>query len=197
MQISEVTAFLEGAYTTLNNHYFDGELPPVVITVQSSPKAYGHYTPWLAWSDNAEGYHEINLGAETLNRSIEQVMATLTHEMVHGYNDLVAHIKDTSRGGTYHNKRFKEQAEKRGLIIDYDPKIGWSITTPAPDLIALVHDQNWADLDLSRVTLPPATRKPSNTRKYTCPSCGCSVRATKAVNIACLDCDTPMELEEK
>ena len=28
----------------------------------------------------------------------------------------------------------------------------------------------------------------SNSRKYTCPCCGNSVRATKWVNIACVDC---------
>lgn len=44
MKISEATAFLENAYVVLNNKYFGGQLPPVVITVQSSPKAYGHYT---------------------------------------------------------------------------------------------------------------------------------------------------------
>lgn len=202
MQISEITAFLESAYDKLNQHYFNSELPPVVITVQSTPKAYGHYTPWLAWSDGNEGYHEINLGAETLNRGIEQVIATLVHEMTHGYNDLVAHIKDTSRGngngrGTYHNRKFKEQAEKRGLIIEYDPRIGWSVTTPAPDLIAFVQEQGWNNLDLSRVPLPTATKKPSNVRKYICPSCGCSVRATKEVHIACLDCAEPMVVEDK
>ena len=48
--------------------------------------------------------------------------------MVHLYNQ-ENNIKDTSRGNTYHNKRFKQEAEKRGLIIDYDQRIGWSITT--------------------------------------------------------------------
>ena len=41
-------------------------------------------------------------------------------------------------------------------------------------------------------TTPPP--RPSSTRKYICPCCGNSVRATKTVNIACLDCDTQMEL---
>ncbi len=40
-------------------------------------------------------------------------------------------------------------------------------------------------------TLPP---RPSSTRKYICPCCGNSVRATKAVNIACLDCNERMVL---
>ena len=40
-------------------------------------------------------------------------------------------------------------------------------------------------------TQPPKT---SSTRKYLCPCCGNSVRATKAVNIACLDCAEQMVL---
>jgi len=37
-------------------------------------------------------------------------------------------------------------------------------------------------------------KKPSSTRKYVCPKCGLSVRATKAVRIACVDCgNTPLE----
>ena len=61
MKVSEVTAFLENAYNVLNEEYFNGELLPVVITIQSS-KANGHYTCWDAWSEKGNGYREINLG---------------------------------------------------------------------------------------------------------------------------------------
>ena len=37
--------------------------------------------------------------------------------------------------------------------------------------------------------LPPRT---SSTRKYRCPCCGNSVRATKTVRIACMDCGVQM-----
>lgn len=39
--------------------------------------------------------------------------------------------------------------------------------------------------------------KPSTVRKYQCPCCGNSVRATKEVHIACLDCGVPMVLVTK
>ena len=35
-------------------------------------------------------------------------------------------------------------------------------------------------------------RKKSSTRKYYCPVCGNSVRATKDVNILCMDCNVQM-----
>lgn len=200
MKISEATAFLEQAYIVLNNQYFGGQLPPVVITVQSSPKAYGHYTTWDAWHTDTDGYREINLGAETLNREVSEVLATLIHEICHHYC-AVNGIKDTSRGGTYHNKKFKEVAESTGAVtIGYDPRIGHSPTTPTPALIAFVEEQGWKGVDLSRNTPERATRGRTNgVRKMVCPECGCSVRATKEVHIACMSHDSPIEMvvEEK
>ena len=223
MRVSEITSFLEHAYGVLNEVYFESSLPPVVITVQSSPKAYGHYTTWDAWRQDEKGYREINLGAESLSRPIENTIATLIHEMTHHYCAM-AGIKDTSRGGgtgggsgtgTYHNKKFKEQAEKRGLVIGYDPRIGHSLTSPSQQLIEFIESQGWTGIDLSRTGWygspggaeggsggdpgggADTGKKKSNVRKYLCPSCGCSVRATKEVHIGCLDCDVPMELVEK
>lgn len=209
MQISEVTRFLENAYDVLNVRYFEGMLPEVVITVQSSPRAYGHYTPYDAWKEQEVGYREINIGAERLNRPIEDTIATLIHEMVHHYCAMNG-IKDTSRGGTYHNKRFKAECEKRDLVIGYDSKIGHSPTSPSDGLIAFIEEQGWSGIDLSRVSGTGLSVGPSggnmggnmggsskrSVRKYQCPVCGCSVRATKAVNVGCLDCGTEMELQE-
>lgn len=201
MVISEIVAFLEDAYDVLNIKYFEGALPKAVITIQSSPKAYGHFTPWDAWKENDTGYKEINLGAETLNRPIENVIATLIHEMVH-FSNWCSNIKDCSRGGYYHSKKFKIEAEKRGLIIEYDKTIGYSPTSPSLELIDFIKEQGWQGVDLARQGQLSFSggnngRTKSNVRKYLCPECGCSVRATKSVNVACLDCDCPMELVEK
>ena len=203
MQISEATRFLENAYVALNNKFFGGQLPPVIITIQSSPRAYGHYTTWEnTWVGEGQGFHEINIGAETLDRDASEVLATLSHEMCHHYC-AVNNIKDTSRGGTYHNKTFKEVAEGTGaILVDYDPRIGYSPTRPTDALIAFIEEQGWTGVNLSRQSilgLPggKGRGRSNGVRKYVCPECGCSVRATKAVNIGCLDCGTVMELEEK
>lgn len=197
MKMSEVTDFLETAYGVLNQKYFEGKLPFVVITVQSSPKTYGTYTPWDSWKGEDKGYKEINISAETLNRSVDDTIATLIHEMVHFYCH-INHIKDTSRNNTYHNKNFKREAEQRGLIIEYDPKIGYSITSPSESLVAFVEEQGWNSIDIARIALAGRSGgKKANVRKYLCPECKCSVRATKEVNIGCLDCCVPMLLVEK
>ena len=221
MQVSEITAFLENAYDVLNRRFFDGELTPVVITVQSSVHSHGHYTPWNSWVKNGEGYREINLSAESLRRNIESVISTLQHESVHHYCDLKG-IKDTSRNGTYHNKRFKAEAEKRGLIIDYDPRIGHSITYPGPEIIELVREMGWENIDLSRRHFEEALaddsenpdgagsdssatdtdgsekkKRKSGVRVYQCEKCKVKVRATRDIRLACLECDCEMQLVQQ
>lgn len=123
-------------------------------------------------------------------------MATLIHEMVHQYcaeND----IKDTSRGGTYHNKRFKKEAEKRGLVITYNHRIGFSITQPSENLLSFVQSTKWLEQiswhRKTRINEPGITVSSSSTRKYQCNECGISVRATKEVNLICGDCQVSME----
>jgi hypothetical protein len=52
----------------------------------------------------------------------------LIHEAAHGVA-FARGVKDTSRGGKYHNKKFKDIAESMGLVIAHDPVIGFSPTT--------------------------------------------------------------------
>lgn len=79
------TGYLDKIFKLLNAEYFDGELPTVVITIQSTPKAYGHFTTYDAWHSQDDTFKEINIGAGTLDRPIENVVSTLLHEMVHEY----------------------------------------------------------------------------------------------------------------
>lgn len=193
---SAASAYLDNIFRDLNEKYFGGFLETPVITIQSTPGAFGHFTCGRVWRqmDGDRELYEINISAESLARPVESVVATLLHEMVHMYCQMSG-IKDTSRGCTYHNKKFKDEAEKRGLLIEYSDRIGWSITSPSPDLIEYIHAKGWMDILIERNTYGlKHGKKPSSTRKYQCPFCGMSVRATKSVNILCGDCNRQMEL---
>jgi hypothetical protein len=85
---NRVAGYLNRVYDLLNADYFQGTLQRPVITIQSTPKAYGHYTLYDAWSVGENGTREINIGAGTLARPIENVISTLLHEMVHQYCDM-------------------------------------------------------------------------------------------------------------
>ena len=206
---NRVAGYLNKVFDLLNAEFFENTLSRPTITIQSTPKAYGHFSLREdTWVSKLGGTHEINIGAGTLSRPIEEVAATLLHEMVHYYNYEIG-VQDCSRGNTYHNRRFKEAAEARGLIVTHSDKYGWSHTSPSDRLLEVILDNGLTDILLNRneytgfritgtgthsgagAALPP---KRSSTRKYTCPCCGMSVRATRAVNVACLDCDMQLVL---
>lgn len=204
---NRAAGYLNKVFDLLNEEFFENTLSRPTITIQSTPKAYGHFTlSDNTWVSKLGGTHEINIGAGTLARPIEEVAATLLHEMVHYYN-YVNGIQDCSRGGTYHNKRFKAAAEAHGLNVEHHDKYGWVITTPGEALLDFVLETGLTDILINRNEFvgfrPTGTgvhsgngsvtpRKPSSTRKYICPCCGMSVRATRAVRIACMDCEQRM-----
>lgn len=212
VKTSRTAGYLEKIFRALNADWFAEELEEPIITIQSTPRAYGHVTVSKTWKRKDEDRHELNMGAETIDRPIEEVVATMVHEMVHLYN--LAHgIQDCSRGGSYHNKRFKEEAERRGLYIEHHEKYGWTITTPTEALIEYIIEKGWSEINMSRGGwgwIPPSSggnktgngnapgvpgkpgKRPTSTRKLQCPCCGNSVRATKAVRIMCIDCNEQM-----
>lgn len=212
VKTSRTAGYLEKMFRVLNRDWFDGELEEPIITIQSTPRAYGHVTVAKTWKRKDDERHELNLGAETLNQPIENVVATIVHEMVHLYN--LAHgVQDCSRGNTYHNKKFRDEAERRGLCISHHEKYGWTITEPSEALMEYILEQGWSEISMNRGSgwtpppstggkagnggqgvpgMPGATPKKSSTRKLMCPCCGNSVRATKAVRIMCMDCNEQM-----
>ena len=203
---NRAAGYLNKIFDLLNAKYFENALSRPIITIQSTPKAYGHYTLYDAWSiDGEKGMREINIGAGTLSRPIENIVSTLLHEMIHYWNDQNG-IKDCSRGGTYHNKKFKELAEACELNVQCHPTYGWSVTSPSEKTLEFCLEHNLTEIRITRndlsILIPTGTgngsgaltptengaRKKSSTRKYACPCCGLSVRATRNVNIACIDC---------
>lgn len=206
---NRVAGYLNKIFDLLNTEFFENALSRPTITIQSTPKAYGHFSLREdTWISKKGATHEINIGAGTLARPIEEVCATLLHEMVHYYN-FINGVQDCSRGGTYHNRRFKVSAEEHGLVIGHHDRYGWTVTSPSDRLLEFVMDNDLTDILINRNEFSgfqiggtgthngaptTITRKPSSTRKYICPCCGLSVRATRTVNIACLDCEEPLVL---
>ena len=205
---NRVAGYLNKVFDLLNAEFFESALSRPTITIQSTPKAYGHFSlSENTWISKLGGTHEINIGAGTLARPIEEVCATMLHEMIHFYNH-VNGIQDCSRGNTYHNRKFKQAAESRGLIVEHSEKYGFAHTSPTEELLDFVIKNQLTDILINRneatgfytgktgthsggvdTGRPPRT---SSTRKYVCPCCGMSVRATKEVRIACIDCNEQM-----
>jgi len=198
--MSSAVKELEKLYDILNVEYFDGKLTRPIITVMASAKQglFGYYMPRKVWQTDEERLSELNITAETVGGDVYELVDTMLHEMVHQYND-VNGIKDCSRGGTYHNKKFKESAERVGLIVECDKKSGFHLTSLSPANIEFVNVKKIQRISINRDFVGKLTggSSKSSTRKYYCPMCDMSVRATKKVAIMCIECECRMECDEE
>lgn len=199
--------YLNKVFKLINEEYFQNTLEVPTITIQSTVGAYGHVSVNKVWYSDEVATHELNLSADYLNRPIENVVATLIHEACHLYA-MQNNIKDTSNQGVYHNKNFKAIAEQRGLAISRHEKYGWTITEPTEETIDFCIENQLEDIQIVRqtaysigisggksgsgnsITRPKRT---SSTRKYICPCCGNSFRATKTLRVLCMDCNVQFE----
>lgn len=202
---NRVTQYLNKVFKLINSEYFDNELEMPTITIQSTVGAYGHVTTSKVWkTESGKASYELNIGADYLDRPIENIVATLIHEGCHLYA-MQNGIKDTSNRGVYHNKRFKALAEDRGLIIEKHSRYGWTITTPSEATINFCIDNDLQEVLITRHTgitftgvgtgkngngtpVKPTAPKKGNSIKWICPCCGAIVRSTKILNIVCGDC---------
>lgn len=208
VKTSRLAGQLEKLFNKLNADFFNGELETPVITIQSTPRAYGHYSLSPLWLVKDGAKHEINLGAGTLDRPVEEVVATLLHEMCHMYNDTILNIQDCSGSShMYHNKAFKRVAEAHGLICAHT-RYGWSHTEPADTLIEWILDNDIQEIKLNRnephgiriaggnaaanggATITGTTK--GHYRRYVCPVCGIIARTTKDAKLICGECLAPM-----
>lgn len=206
-KMSRAISMIEGIYNSTNSDFWGGELPQVIITCQSAPGSFGHSTMAKVWKQKEDDLFELNIAAEVLDFPIEELLDTVIHEQIHIYCR-VNGIQEVSRGGSYHNKKFKELAEVRGLICHYTgSSYGWNTEGKDNDhLLSYALEKGYTELQISRrsarprtgdagsgVRLTPEERRPSSTRKLICPGgCGQTVRATRAVKIICGCCMTPM-----
>jgi len=203
-QISIATTELYRVFNEFNVKYFDSELIEPIIIIQSSGKhknTNGWCTNYKAWSNEEElsRKFEITMTAEYLNRPIYNVMGTQLHEMIHLYCT-ANNIVDCSNNNRYHNKKFKEEAEKRGLIIEHAKTIGWSVTTLTEETKQFIDSLNIKqDAFKFFRELPIAKEKEvkgkSKTLKYECPTCHIEIKSKEEVKVLCQKCNVLFTLK--
>jgi hypothetical protein len=187
-----------------NARWFRGSLPSPIITIQSAGRksAYGWFSIDKVW-EKANGTaddskHEINMCAEHMSRSMLDIAETLQHEMVH-YQNKLADIKDYS--DNVHNKKFKIQAERAGLMVAFSPKYGWGYTTPSDEFTTFVSTDvvpNTECFEYFRVVRSTAKDKKEPEKKtflYTCPNCEQEIKGKKGIVAVCGICRVPFDME--
>lgn len=181
---------LEELFDLFNDYLYNGELERPIISIQADKtgKAYGWCTTYKAWETNdGEEYYEINMCAEHMRRSFEEICETLLHEMVHLYN-LMHEIKDCN-ASQYHNAKFKVAAEAHGLTVE-KTNHGWSKTELNDDLKEYIKHLDY-NFDISRKADPKKikTKKAKKYHYYMCPCCNNKVYSISILDIHCNNCD--------
>lgn len=183
--------YLEKIYSLINEEYFYGELEEITLTIQESARSYGHVSVHETWFTDKKSMKELNISANYLKRDISEIVTTLIHECSHIWN-MQHGIQDTSNRYVYHNKYFKQTAEELGRIkVEKNKRYGWSISKPSQETLAFCKRHRLKAIQIWRQEKDSdgKTKKPSSTRKYTCPCCGSSFRATREINVLCMDCN--------
>ncbi|MFF0495761.1 hypothetical protein ACFYU5_05100 [Nocardia aobensis] len=131
---SDLATAIESVWANLRTRHPD--VPDVVVTMASGSAgrrglrlgAFGADR----WEHGQQVLPELFVGGEGLAFGARDVLATLLHEAAHGAARTRG-ISETSRGGAYHNGKFRDLANEFGLKVERDPRIGWSTTTlPEP-----------------------------------------------------------------
>jgi hypothetical protein len=126
---SALVAACEHAWRAIQRHH--PGVPDTIIILGSGVERgrlvkLGHW--WGGrWIADGQLRGEVLLAGEALHLHATQVFEVLLHEATHGLN-AARGIKDSSRGGRYHNTKFKSTAEELGLQVSLLPPYAWSKT---------------------------------------------------------------------
>lgn len=192
-EYDKTVQYLNHIFILINEKYFSNQLETPTITIQSTLRIYGHITTHKVWHTEAgKETYELNIGANYLNRPIQDVVTTLIHECCHLYA-LQNNIKDTSNNGVYHNKNFARIAQKCELITEYVSHHGYARTRPSPETIRFCTDNDLKNIEITRAITRRGTVK---YKRWVCPCCGAIIRSTKYVNVICGDCKVPFKLSK-
>jgi hypothetical protein len=200
---SAVVAAMEQAWTAIRAQH--PEVPEVIMILGAGSEArrglfkLGHFAA-ARWQVAGQRRAEVLVSGEGLQRGAIDVLGTLLHEAAHGLADARG-VKDTSRQGRYHNRRYAHLASELGLDVTCDPATGWSQTT-VPDALAEVYADVLGDLAAAlRLWRYAEQQAPTQTGSRnllacTCP-CGRKLRVAKQTldqaPILCGACEQPFE----
>jgi hypothetical protein len=140
---SAVVAALERAWTAIRAYHPD--VPQVVVILGAGSESrrglfkWGHFAA-ARWQVADSNRPEVLVSGEGLKRGARAVLATLLHEAAHGLASTRG-VKDTSRQGRWHNRRFAALAGELGLKVEIDKTTGWSQTNLTDRLAGRYADQ--------------------------------------------------------
>lgn len=190
-------------FEILNKNYYEEKLETPMITIQKAKRSgnLGWFTFDKVWEkkDGETQKYEINICPEYLNQDAHTIVDTLQHESVHYLNRTLG-IKDCN--GKVHNKKFKELAEKMGLIVTKSKQCGFGHTSCSDEFKKFIDEDIKPNMDAFSYfrSLPnkePKPQREKKTFKYVCPECKKVVKAEPDMNVVCGQCEVEFVIEDK
>jgi len=131
-----------------------------------------------------------NINLNTLHLKTSSPYECLTHELAHFLNKINNVVGCSSN--QYHNKHFKKEVERLGLICEKSKK-GYAITKETEEFIKMLKEFKPITAVFNICQNNESKEKVgSRLKKWVC-SCGVIVRSARELNIMCLDCNTKFE----
>lgn len=214
--ISAVAAALEELWAAVRAQH--PEVPEVILVPGASGSArgsmlWGHH--WAGrWLVGETRVPEIMVSGEGFSRGPVEMLDTVLHEAAHALAK-VRGIKDTSRQGRYHNELYKAVALEFGLVVEKDPRNGWTMTSVRDETAARYEPQVKALADVlgfERIPEPRGGRggrnaggegeaSNNNGVVLVCPACERKIRLSMTSldvgPIGCVPCSAIFEPKEE
>ncbi len=184
------------AYDFLNLELFNGTLPQVFVTLQRHANAKGYFSPnrFQGRSEKVKA-HELALNPDIFtDRSDEEILSTLAHEMVHVWQQTYGKPPRSS----YHDRQWAAKMKETGLYPTSTGEPGGKETGQSLSHYIIPggkYEIAYAKLAASgfRLTWQSVSRtdgrkKAASKTRYSCPYCGTNAWAKPQTALICGAC---------
>ncbi len=180
----DVLAFLQD-WAERFNLEFKLDVPQVALCIDELPAHIGGY-----YREGHNGFGlkgEIALNSRYLSLPAFEVLGTLLHELLHGWQ--YVHGKPGKRN--YHNREYCEKAKSLGLLVDNCGRQGYSAESPFKNFLQRL------EVEVPTIERPLPRERAKGNSKMKKWSCGCTnVRcAVAGFQAQCLKCGRQFALQ--
>jgi len=178
-KLSPLLIALEKSYESIAKK--TGAPKATLVISRKTGNTMGHWTSLAVWSNGQDKYNELMISGDYLDRTSEELLGTLLHEIAHAINTAKG-VKDCS-SNQYHNRNFKNEAEALGLNTKFSDGRGFATTTISEEGLnrwakELELIKNAKNLSVPRQVVKTKGRD-TNYKSYKC-DCGYVIRMSKS-----------------
>lgn len=188
-RIVENIKYFQQIIDWMNNEYFDNQIGIIVVP--------GHYsftkTPKVEIKNGRiNTFVYVDFYSGNINKN--ECVKSLFHQLIMIYSELLPkpdyqsyNFGISSNRGMYLNYRYARLINYLGGTVKKHEKYGYRINELPKNLQEYLNTINFNNFNIYIPEENKASK--SSTRKYICPCCGNSFRATKDLNVLCMDCN--------